>query len=83
MKEKATELVEKFYRITASQPLGEEVEYFKHSIEYFEAKQCALIAVDEMIEFLGELWLKNSIIEKNYRFEMSKLFEEKQEINNL
>ncbi len=77
-KEKATELVNEFIPYAR---------YFEDGNKFIEnaesAKQCALISQNEKIEFLGELWLKGYINEKNYRFEMSKLFEEKQEINNL
>ena len=48
-------------------------------------KQCALIAVDEMIEQNGELYL-NSLGDKTIAFYKAKnayLFEVKQEINNL
>ncbi len=74
LKEKGKKLVQKFLKNIPRISYWDSEE---------EAKQCALICQNEKIEFLGELWLKKYIIEKNYRFEMSKLFEEKQEINNL
>jgi len=60
--------------------------YFKmHSQEHIiskEAKQCAIIAVDEMIIQNGELYL-NGLDGIYYREKNSYLFEVKQEIENL
>jgi len=70
-KEKAQELVEKF-RISKA-------------ITESYAKQCSLIAVDEMIEQNGDFYL-NSLGDKTIAFYKAKnvyLFEVKQEINNL
>ncbi len=79
--EEAKDLFEKFYRITASQPFGE-VEYFYHSIEYFEAKQCALICVDEKIETATVYSNDELLIEESER-KIIELEEVKQEIENL
>ena len=71
-KEKAEELVDKFVQYT---PADSE-------FEYPYAKQCALIAVDEMIIQNGELIL-NGLDGDYYRKKNAFLFEIKQEIEKL
>ena len=82
-KEKAIELVDKFYQTTPNEawinePLGIAKEYKA----YNQSKQCALIAVDEMIIQNGELYL-NGLDGIYYREKNSYLFEVKQEIEAL
>lgn len=74
-KEKAVELVEKF-RLHASHPIEE------NETNYYHQKQCALIAVDEMIKQNGELYL-NGIDKDYYTKKNSELFELKSEIEKL
>lgn len=76
-KEEAKELFERFKRQI------DEVSKLPRHLKREAIKQCALICADEKIVFLGELFLKNFIKEKNYRVEMGKLFEVKQEIIKL
>ncbi|MEI8129691.1 MAG: hypothetical protein WCG95_08775 [bacterium] len=73
-KEKAEELYNKFYN----------TDLHGNSVKVREslAKQCAIIAVDEMIEQNGELYL-NSLPIAFYKAKNAYLFEVKQEINNL
>ena len=66
-KEKALELYNKMY---------------DYSLFEEEAKQCAIVAVDEMIIQNGELYL-NGLDGIYYREKNSYLFEVKQEIENL
>ena len=76
-KEKAKELVDKMY-------FAKDEDGF-HSMNKFRAKQCALIAVDEMIIQNGELYL-NSLGDKTidfYREKNTYLFGVKQEIEKL
>jgi hypothetical protein len=96
--EKAKELVNKYLQIqhniewtkskefldvciANNETLGAEGEFYWHEL----AKQCALIAVDEMIMQNGELFLlplQAEIIE-HYKKTNSYLFEVKEEINKL
>jgi DNA-binding protein H-NS len=74
--EKAKELVEKFTDI--------ENEYNEYS-DFKQAKQCALIAVDELIQQNGELYLF-SLGEKTieyYKKQNAFLFDVKSEIKKL
>jgi hypothetical protein len=78
-KEKAKELVEKFKDLVMIDYRGDEEPIFKLQ------KQCALIAVDEMIIQNGELYL-NSLGDKTidfYREKNTYLFGVKQEIEKL
>lgn len=75
-KEKAEELVKKMYLVHSNSA---------SKITMYFAKECALIAVDEMIVQNGELYL-NSLGEKTiifYREKNSYLFEVKSEIEKL
>ena len=72
-KEKAKELVDKFKL---------KHKFFTDSFIKTTAKQCALIAVDEMIIQNGELYL-NGLDGIYYRDKNSYLFEVKQEIEKL
>jgi hypothetical protein len=74
-KEKAKELYNKFLN-----PSGDT--YLYGMLEHESAKECALIAVDEMIIQNGELYL-NGLDKIYYREKNSYLFEVKQEIENL
>ena len=86
-KEKAIELVDKFYQTTPNEgwlnpPLG------SSSMEYTawgQAKECALIAVDEMIVQNGDIYLAMLGDKANdYYGKMNGyLFEVKQEIEKL
>jgi hypothetical protein len=76
-KEKALELYWKYYN-RIEHTLSEE--YSEH--ETFLCKQCALIAVDEMIIQNGELFL-NGLDGDYYRKKNAFLFEVKQEIEKL
>ena len=77
--EKAMELVENFYQrfpltmdvITTKGDLSWEYDNWK------EAKQCALIAVDEMLDFRNGLYMNEGSIVHQY------LMDVKQEINKL
>jgi len=78
-KEKAIELVDNFYQrfpltmdvITTKGDLSWEYDNWK------EAKQCALIAVDEMLDFRNGLYMNEGSIVHQY------LMDVKQEINKL
>ena len=76
-KEKAQELVQRFTKIESFH-IHERVIFMPLP----EAKQCALIAVDEMIIQNGELYL-NGLDGIYYREKNSYLFEVKQEIEAL
>tara|TARA_R110000803_G_scaffold163609_1_gene227289 strand:+ start:303 stop:533 length:231 start_codon:yes stop_codon:yes gene_type:complete len=73
-KEKARELVERFMDIkpTTSDKL-------KEQLIYDEAKQCALICVDEMIKFIIEKQNESMYFEMDLKYWQ----EVKREINNL
>jgi hypothetical protein len=77
-KDKAEELVNKHRMILihSDTDLGEEIQCS------IIAKQCSLIAVDEMIKLNGELYL-NSIGLDYYREKNAYLFDVKQEIEKL
>ena len=82
-KEKAIELVDKFYQTTPNEYFVNEPIGIKGRYKSWEqAKQCALIAVDEMIIQNGELYL-NGLDGIYYREKNSYLFEVKQEIEAL
>jgi len=72
-KEKAIELYNKFYN-TSSHP---------HHVETRQqiAKQCALIAVDKIIEYLQHKW--DTIGFAEYLIDMNEYIEVKQEIEKL
>ena len=72
-KEKAIELYNKFYN-TSSHP---------HHVETRQqiAKQCAMIAVDEIIEYLQYKW--DTIGFAEYLIDMNEYIEVKQEIEKL
>jgi len=76
-KEKAIGLVDKMYQH----------QWRKDTIEFRNAKQCALIAVDEIIKALeieGQYYTPQSILDKIKWNETKKYWQEvKQEINNL
>jgi hypothetical protein len=74
-KEKAKELALKFH----------EDDLLFDTLSWNEAKQCALIAVDEMIMQNGELFLLplHAEIIEHYKKTNSYLFEVKDEINKL
>ena len=72
---KARELVDMFYKLK-----DDSGSFISHTRD--EAKQCALICVNEMIEQNGELYLKG-IDEKYYREKNAYLFGVKQEIQKL
>jgi hypothetical protein len=84
-KEKAEELVNKMYN---TEHCG-----IKHipnqrycdcsDISYFQSKQCALIAVDEIIEELAEIWGHYGNIESQIEERQSYWLEIKQEIEKL
>ena len=69
-KEKAEELVDKFYYIPNSQGI--------FMMQDYQAKECALIAVDEILEVLYSLKLGNALSEELEYWE-----EVKQEIEKL
>ena len=75
-KEKAKDLYVKFSDYCSWNTFEEEQDYINN------IKQCALIAVDEMIIQNGELYL-NGLDGIYYREKNSYLFEVKQEIENL
>jgi len=77
-KQKAKELVDKFYKI-------EPVEPIYVGMDRGQAKQCALICVEEMIKHNGKYYLLNGgeLVEKIYRKENRYLFEVKKEIQKL
>lgn len=74
-KEKALDLVRSFYEVYP-------VNGNEYGMEWGMAKQCALIAVDEMIIQNGELYLKG-IAKEYYAQKNAYLFEVKIEIENL
>lgn len=79
-KEKANELVSKYFKY-----LNYEFGDYVHDLKDTQAKQCALIAVDDMIIQNGEIYLMQ-FGEKAidyYRAKNSYLFEVKQEIEKL
>jgi hypothetical protein len=65
-KDKAKKLVDKFYHLFSVE--------LENTIDYREAKQCALIAVDEMYDIAAE---NNNVQQVNY------LVDVKQEIEKL
>jgi hypothetical protein len=73
-KEKAYELVEKFKfetkrsEIVNDLLLGDISVVFKH----FKAKQCALIAVDEMLDFRNRLYINKGSLAHQYLVEIKK-----------
>ena len=74
-KEKAKELVDKFTLY-----LGTDVDGDECYVDIMEAKQCALICVDEMLEFAYDIeWEKKEEAVSRLKF----LKEVKQEINKL
>ena len=90
-KEKAKELYAKFFRATPQPFIIQEYEFQGKKIKFSEwdkgwtenlSKQCALIAVDEMIVQNGELYL-NGLDGDYYKEKNSFLFAVKQEIENL
>jgi hypothetical protein len=72
-KEKAIELYNKFYN-TSSHP---------HHVESRQqfAKQCAMIAVDEIIQYLQDKW--DTVGFAEYLIDMNKYIEVKQELEKL
>jgi hypothetical protein len=80
--EKAKELIEKYQKLDIE--IGGQYDGYL-TMKMHDAKQCALIAVDEMIMQNGELFLlplQAEIIE-HYKKTNSYLFEVKEEINKL
>lgn len=75
-KEKAKQLIEKF-------ELVERKEKYQDEINLFEAKQCALICVDEAIYFLKEPLIGDRICKENIKFEVDYLKQVKHEISLL
>jgi hypothetical protein len=70
-KEKAQELVNKMYNVDA-------IDYFDGlSMQHKYAIRCALIAVDEMLDFRNKLYMNEGSLVHKY------LFEVKQEIEKL
>lgn len=76
-KEKAEDLVAKFFQFKPRLKFD-----IDNENQYYEAKKCALIAVYEMIEQNGELYL-NGLDSNYYRHKNAFLFEVKQEIEKL
>jgi len=75
--EKAKELVVNFYDIDVKNPL-------EYGMEWKMAKQCALIAVDEIIDALAEYDNRNNTYElQNMDRDFNYWQEVKQEIQNL
>ena len=64
-KEKAQELVDRFYKIPNSQGI--------YMMQHYQAKQCAIIAVDEILE----------VYRKNWGIENSEWLDVKNEIEKL
>lgn len=73
--QKAKELVNKYYH--SMNPDAPDC-----SISYEQAKQCALICIDKLIEQNGELYL-NGLDGDYYRAKNAELFDIKQEIEKL
>ena len=69
-KEKSEELVRKYYTFGLNNPA--------QSFSWYECKQCALIAVDDILEILYSLKLGNALSEELDYWEQVK-----HEINNL
>jgi hypothetical protein len=82
-KEKAEQLVESFIPFSLNEATTEDGFYYSESIQLWNAKQCALVAVDEIIKSN----YKNTLNDLGYRFTMNDLdcyWEEvKQEIEKL
>jgi hypothetical protein len=72
-KEKAKELVDKYYYLFSIE--------LENTIDYREAKQCALIAVDEILEYVPKFEYGQG--EKTTTMEYDYLQEVKQEIEKL
>lgn len=53
-KEKAEQLVESFLSFTSNEATTEDGFIYSERMRVWNAKQCALIAVDEMIELLAD-----------------------------
>ena len=84
-KQKAKKLVDKFIKVPLSLYIIPKEYEDMFSLSSKEAKQCALIAVDEMIVQNGELYL-NQLGEKAIQFYKKNnhfLFEVKKEIENM
>jgi hypothetical protein len=84
-KQKAEELVDKFIKVPLSLYIILKENEHMFSLSSKEAKQCALIAVNEMIVQNGELYL-NQLGKKALQFYIKNnhfLFEVKKEIENM
>lgn len=63
-KEKAEELVEKFHNFL-QKAMGESAS----NIYWQDSKQCALIAVDEIIEYINTVWFKpEEVTDNNFNY---------------
>ena len=78
-KEKATELVEKLKWYCDGTAMGA----FRSEVAKSNAKQCAIIAIDEMIIQNGEAYLLFKIHKDYYQEMNGYLFQVKQEIEKL
>ena len=78
-KEKALELVEKFKFETKQSEIINDIILGDVSVifQHHKAKQCALIAVDEMLDFRNNLYINEGSLAHEY------LLQVKQEIENL
>ena len=77
-KEQALELYGKFFNNAESR---NKIGLYDEDLHKYNAKQCALIAVDEVIEYLQYKW--DTIGFAEYLIDMNKYIEVKQELEKL
>ena len=77
-KEQALELYGKFFNNAESR---NKIGLYDEDLHKYNAKQCALVAVDEIIEYLQHKW--DTIGFAEYLIDMNKYIEVKQEIEKL
>jgi hypothetical protein len=77
-KEQALELYGKFFNNAESR---NKIGLYDEDLHKYNAKQCVLVAVDEIIEYLQHKW--DTIGFAEYLIDMNKYIEVKQEIEKL
>jgi len=77
-KEQALELYGKFFNNAESR---NKIGLYDEDLHKYNAKQCALVAVDEIIEYLQHKW--DTIGFAEYLIDMNKYIEVKQELEKL
>ena len=67
-KEQAEELVESFIEFTSNEAIREDGSFYSNRMKLWNAKQCAMIAINKIIEAIDFDWMEVQNLESEHRY---------------